>query len=474
MGTLFGALTNSLSAMEAYQNAMDVAQNNVSNASTPGYASQTATFTADPLNLSGGQDGGVSSGPTESTDSRYADQAVQAQQSQLGNYTAQNTALSSIQNLFDVTGQTGVIGALNNLFTSFSAWANDPSTSSNAQAVLSQASQLAEQFNSAAAFLSQTTTQNDQQISSTVQQINSLASQIATDNQALGQSSPPDPSIQANLESSIESLSKLANTSVLYASNGTATVLLAGQAPLVEGNQANPISVNFANSSTGGNANAVPDVQILDASGNDITGDISQGTLGGLLTVSNTILPSLQGNGQQQGALNVLAQQVADRVNAILTGATTTTGAAGTALFTYSSTSPVDVAATLAVNPAITAAALAPANANGSNAAALQLSDLGDSTASADEIDGQTINEYTAAIASQIGEQAAAAQTGQTQATQLLSQAQAMQTQISGVSLDAQAALVMQLQQGYDAAGKMVSVISSLANTLINMVPTSS
>jgi len=31
----------------------------------------------------------------------------------------------------------------------------------------------------------------------------------------------------------------------------------------------------------------------------------------------------------------------------------------------------------------------------------------------------------------------------------------------------------MQLQQGYDAAGKMVSVIAELANTLINMVPSS-
>lgn len=472
MGTLFGALNNSLSAMEAYQNAMDIAQNNVSNASTPGYASQTATFLADPLNLSGGQDGGVSSGPTQSTDSRYADQAVQAQLSQQGNYTAQNTALSSIQNLFDVTGQTGVIGALNNLFTSFSAWANDPATTSNAQAVLSQASQLAEQFNSAASFLSQITTQLNQQISSTVQQINSLASQTATDNQALGQTSPPDPSIQANLEASIENLSKLANVSAIYAPNGTATVLLGGQAALVVGNQANAISANFANSGTGGNPNAVPDVQILDASGNDITGDLSQGTLGGLLTVRNTTLPWLQGDGQQQGALNILAQQVADRVNAILTGGTTTAGAPGTALFTYSSSSPVDIAATFAVNPSITASALAPADASGSNAAALQLSNLGDSTAAADEIGGQTINQYAAAIAAQVGQQASAAQTGQTLHTQLLSQTQAMQTQISGVSLDAEAALVMQLQQGYDAAGRMVSVISSLANTLMNMIPT--
>ena len=97
----------------------------------------------------------------------------------------------------------------------------------------------------------------------------------------------------------------------------------------------------------------------------------------GLLNVRNTLLPSLQGDGQQQGALNILAQQVADRVNQILTSGTTTSGAPGTALFTYSSPSPVDVAATLAVNPAITASGLAPRNASGANAAALQLVEPG-------------------------------------------------------------------------------------------------
>jgi flagellar hook-associated protein 1 FlgK len=414
----------------------------------------------------------VSAGPTQSSDNKYADQAVQAQMSLQGGYTAQSTALSSVQSLFDVTGQTGVIGALNNLFQSFSAWATTPDSSSSQQSVLSQASALAQQFQSAASFLSQTTTQLNQQIGSTVQQINQLAGQIATDNAALNQGGPPDPGVQANLEASLESLSQLANTNVIFAPNGSATVLLGGQSSLVVGNQAYSIQANFSGSGSGGNPNAVPDAQIIDASGNDITSTLSQGTLGGLLNVRNTVLPSLQGDSQQQGALNILAQQVADRVNQILTAGTTTGGSPGTALFTYSNASPVDIAATLAVNPAITPAGLAPANSNGGNAAALQLSNLGDSVAPADEIDGQTIVQYAAGIATQVGQQASDAQTGQTLHTQLLSQAQAMQTQIEGVSLNAEAAMVMQLQQGYDAAGKMVSVIGSLATDLINMIPT--
>jgi flagellar hook-associated protein 1 FlgK len=473
MGTLFGALNSSLQAIQAFQNALEISQNNVSNASTPGYADQIATFEASPFNLSGGLSGGVQSGPTQSTDNYYADQAVRNQLSAQGNASAQNTALSSIQSLFDTTGQTGVLGALNQLFSSFSAWSASPSSTASQQTVLSQAAALAQQFRSAADALGQTTNQLNQQISSAVKQINNLASQIATDNAALAQSHPPDAGVQANLEANLESLSKLADISVSYQANGTATITL-GQGLLVVGTQSYAISANFSNAPAGGNPNAVADAQILDTNGNDLTGNISQGSLAGLLQVRNTVLPSLQGNGQQQGALNVLAQQVADRVNSILTSATTATGAAGVALFTYSNASPVDVAATLALNPAITTSTLAASNPGPpvvANGAALQLANLGSSTAAADTINGQTILQFAASTATNVGQQAATAQTNQTLYTQLLGQAQAVQTQLSGVSLDAEAVKVLELQKGYSAAGKMVSVIDSLATTLINMVP---
>ena len=105
-----------------------------------------------------------------------------------------------------------------------------------------------------------------------------------------------------------------------------------------------------------------------------------------------------------------------------------------------------------------------------SNGAALALSNLGNSTNAADQIDGQTIEQFYSGMATQVGQQASDAQTNQTLATTLLTQAQAVQTQISGVSLDAEAVQVMELQKGYDAAGKMVSVIDSLTDMLINMV----
>ena len=471
MGGLFSSLNSSVEALRSIESALAVSQNNVSNASTAGYARQIAQLDSQPFNLSAGLTGGVQFGGTQTTQNEYLNQAVRTQLSAQGYFTGQSNPLASIQSLFDVSGQSGVTGALNNLFQSFSAWSATPNTTT-AQAVLNQAQSVAQSFQSAAASLSQITTSVNQQISSNVSQINNLAAAIQRANIAIQNSTAPDAGLDANLHATLESLSQIADVTVSYAPNGTATVLLGGQTPLVIGDQQYTIQASFSGTGTPAIPNATPDARILDSDGQDITSHISQGTLGGLLAVRNSVLPSLQGDGQQQGALNQLAQQIADRVNQILTSAQTAGGQPGAALFTYSATSPAGVAQTLRLDPNITAATLAPANPGPplvSNGAALQLASLGSSMDPADKISGQTILQFLNNMATRAGQSAADAQVGNNLHTQLLAQSRSLQTQVSGISLDAEAAQVLQLQQGYQAATKMVSVINTLADSLLNM-----
>jgi flagellar hook-associated protein 1 FlgK len=472
MGGLFSSLNTSVEALRSLQSALAVTQNNVSNANTPGYARQIALLESQPFNLSAGLAGGVQFGGTQSTQNEYLNQAVRTQLSAQGYFTGESNPLASIQSMFDVSGKTGLTGALNNLFQSFSAWSATPNTTS-AQAVLNQAQAVAQSFQSAAASLSQVTNNVNQQISSNVNQINNLTAAIQQANIAIGNSNAPDAGLDANLHASLESLSQIADITVSFAPNGTATVLLGGQTPLVIGAQQYTIQASFAPTGTPTIPNATPDARILDSNGQDITSHISQGSLGGLLNVRNTVLSSLQGDGQQQGALNQLAQQVADRVNSILTSAQTPGGAAGAPLFTYNAGSPAGIAQTLALDPNITAGTLAPVNPGPpvvSNGAALQLAGLGNSTNPADQIAGQTMLQFLSSMATQAGQSASDAQTGSNLHAQLLAQSRSLQTQVSGISLDAEAAQVLQLQQGYQAASKMVSVINSLSDALLNMV----
>jgi len=100
----------------------------------------------------------------------------------------------------------------------------------------------------------------------------------------------------------------------------------------------------------------------------------------------------------------------------------------------------------------------------------LSLAGLGDSTAATDTINGQSILNFLNAQTQTIGQQVASATSGQTVAQKSLTQAQALRTQVSGVSLNEEAINVMELQRGYQAISKMISVIDGLTDTLINMV----
>ena len=56
----------------------------------------------------------------------------------------------------------------------------------------------------------------------------------------------------------------------------------------------------------------------------------------------------------------------------------------------------------------------------------------------------------------------------------VLTQAQTQRTNQTGVSLDAEAAKLLQFQQSYQAVGKLVGVINSLTDTLMAMMPATS
>jgi len=356
---LFANLTNSVKALNAFEQSLEVAQNNVSNASTAGYAKQLATLNALPFHPGTGLLGGVQAGAPQSTRDEYLEQAVQYQNSSVGNYTAQAQALGGIQPIFDVTGQTGIIAALNSMFQSLSAWSANPDSAAARQDVLSKAQDLGASFQQASSVLSSVTSNVGNQITSTVSQINTLAAQVQAYNVQHIQSGAADSGLDAHLHDTLESLSGLAGITARFESDGSVTLLLGGQTPLVIGSHQYSLQAANFTPAAPTNPNATPSIQILDANGQNVTGNVLGGTLGGLLTVRNSVLPSLQGDSQQAGALNLMAKKVADRVNQLLASGTDPSGNAGAPLFTYDASSAVNTARSLAIDPNITANTLA-------------------------------------------------------------------------------------------------------------------
>jgi flagellar hook-associated protein 1 FlgK len=478
MSNLLALMGNSGSALDVLQQALSVVQNNVSNASTPGYASQQLNIGAAPFDVVAGAAGGITADGLNSSRDTYADTSVQQQLQTLGLYTAQAQSTGTIQSLFDASGTSGVSSALNNLLTAFSSWSASPSDEATGQQVISSASALASSVQGLSQSLSSTAVQLNQQIGSTVDQIDSLGAQIQQYNvEAVRNGNQPDPGAAAQLENNLENLSQLVNMTTLTQPDGAVTVLVGGGTPLVIGDQLNSLSASDFLSAQPPPANpaAPPTAHVLDSNGNDITANITGGQLGGLLDSRNRVLSSMIGDGQQPGSLNVFAKTLADTVNGILESGTVSTqagAAAGTALFTYNNADATLAAGSLAVNPAITPGQLAPVDSLGNaNGNANTLASLGNSNTAEGVVNGENLVEYFAGIASGAGQENQTAQSNQTQQQQVVSQVTSTRDQISGVSLDGQAAEVLQLQRGYQAVSQVLTIINDAVTSILELVP---
>jgi flagellar hook-associated protein 1 FlgK len=290
-------------------------------------------------------------------------------------------------------------------------------------------------------------------------------------NTAKARDKTPDPGLDANLNSTLENLSQLADIQVLHQQDASVTVLLGGQTPLVIGQQANPLQLGFSVPSGSAFPGNPPAATILEQNGEDVTAHVNSGNLAGLLSVRNSTLASLIGSPSQAGDLNTLAKNFADAVNATLAAGSTTTGTPpvpGPPLFVYGSGS--NVAATITVNPAITPNQLAAVDpvSGISNGTALALANLDSNSATF--INGQSFSQFFSSLATRVGSQISSATSSAQVQTQAVSQAQALRQQVSGVSLDEEATRLIQLQTAYQAASKVVTVIDELTQTLINMV----
>jgi flagellar hook-associated protein 1 len=483
MGALLSSLSTIGNALDVFQNALSVSSDNISNSSTPGYVEQTEQLNALPFDTVTSSGGGVSGGPVTSARDVYAEEAVQSATTNLGTWTQLVNTLQPVQSTFDVTGTTGISAAMSQFYSAASTWSTDTGDSTDQQGVIDAAQNVAEAFQQESAELQQASSTANGQMTNLVSQVNSLASQIQQDNVALAQQGPNNSAIQANVYSSLQQLSQLVPITSFTNTDGSTTVLLGGQTPLVIGQTQYQISSTLTVPANATNPNGPPTAVVLDSNGNNISSEITGGELGGLLQ-ANSALAQLQGDSSQQGSLNQLAQTFADNVNSILTSgnitaANSTTGAAavpGIPLFTYTAGNPSTVAQTLQVNPAITGsqlAAIQPGPPEVDNGVALALAGLGTSTSSADQIDGMNYAAYYGQMAGNLGSTISNATNNQTTAQSMVTQAENVRQTVSGVDLNSEAVTVMQFQRAYDAASKMVTVLDEISQDVVDMIPSS-
>jgi len=342
---------------------------------------------------------------------------------------------------------------MSSLFASFSQLSVTPNDATARQNVLNQAQTLAQNFQTTAAGLESQGTDLDAQTNTTIASINQLAGEVASINgdNRVDPSGNVNAGVDAQLNSTLEQLSQLVNFTALQQSDGTVSVYIGGQTPLVVGSQTYAISGDFS----------TPQTAVDSSTGADITSQLTGGQLGASLNDKNNLLPSyIQG-------LNTLAQSVADQVNTGLDNGIDENGAAPASdLFTYNAS--VGAAATMGVNP-LTPDQIAAAlpGAPGGNGNALALAAL----ANGANLNNETFAQFYGNLGEQVGNDLSTATNNQTTQQALLNQVQTLRQQTSGVSLDEEAANLIAFQRAYQADAKMVTVLDSLTDTLMNILP---
>jgi flagellar hook-associated protein 1 FlgK len=289
----------SVSALQAFQAAINVTSNNIANANTPGYDVESATLTelvpqSDGLTTVGA---GVGvSGITRAYSQAAANQ-LNNSQSTLAQLTALQNYSTQIDNLFG-TNLGGVSTALQSFYSAASTVANDPTSTASRQALLSDAQGVASSFQSASSQLNALNTDVNSRITTDVQQINSISSTIATLNNqietATSQNGGQAPNeLLDQRDQQISNLSQLVGVTTTTQADGAVNVFIGNGQPLVLEdksetlntlpNQFNASQLEIGSSTTAGT----------------ISSQITSGDLGGLLAArSQVINPALNQLGQ--------------------------------------------------------------------------------------------------------------------------------------------------------------------------------
>ena len=449
MGGLNAALSVATGALSAQEAAIEVANNNIANANTPGYNREIVDLSAagstDSQGVSIG-DGVLVNGVTTVRD-QLLDERIQQQTSVQAAAASQSGVLAAVEPFFS-TSSSNVGTALSSFFTSVSALSSAPSNQADRQTVISNAENLVDEFHSTSSALTSVQVGLNTQVNGDVTQINTLASQIASLNgqisQAVGQQDGAETLIDQRAQAE-QQLAGLTQISITTSSAGDTITTGTGTA-LAAGAQSFPLSTITGSDGL---------TQVVDSTGTTITGELTGGDLGGLLTARDSQIPNYVSQ------LDSLAGGFIASFNTAQASGYDLAGSVGTKLFTGTSASSIALATT--DGSAIAASSDGTDGSNGNVQALAGVQSQALPT-------GESPTDTFASLVNAVGNDASQASTQSTAVQASLTQLTNQQSATSGVSIDEESSNLIRFQQAYEAAAEVITTIRSLFDTTMDMV----
>lgn len=472
MAGLFSDLGISARALGAQSKAIEVAGNNLANVNNASYARQRVLMGARGSfdTPSGPQSMGVEALGIQQIRDQFLDAQMTREISQTEFLNAQNSNLlkaqSSLGEQLDGTGgassindtgssSNGISAALNGFFNSFENLSANPTDTGAKQVLLQKADILAGKLNTSDARLATLQSDITAQIGSDVSTANSLLTGIAKLNGQIQQMEIDAPGSAVDLrdqrQANLEELAKYMDftAKVIPGGNGQIQifakdssgndVMLVDKASVAGG------GVSFDGTQFTGGANGVP----LGLQG---------GSLRGNLLVRDGAIQGLR------DSLKNTASQLTSAVNA----AYNPTGATGD----FFQSGPPGGGRIIALDPALSVSTLKTTDTGnaGANELALAVANVAQqkfSTAAGGLVDG-TLGGFYGAAVSGLGQSIAGVQSKLTDQQTVQQMVQTQRDSVSGVSQDEEMADLMKYQRAFQAQARMINVVDSLLDTVVN------
>jgi flagellar hook-associated protein 1 FlgK len=358
---------------------------------------------------------------------------------------AQN-ALEEVEVVLNEPSDNGLSDQLAEFFRVWQELAGDPTDGAVRTTVIEQSAALATAFSSAANQLADIRTNLDNQVEMRVAEANSFAAQIAELNARVVQvevSGQSANDFRDRRDLLIDKLSKLVQVQVTENADGSLNVAVSGR-NFIAGNTVD-------NLTTVVNGSGFLDIQFSSDNAAVTPGD---GELNGLINSRDVKLP------KYLTALNQIAGDLITAVNALHTTGYGQDGVTGRAFFTGTD------AASIAINPVVVAdprliGVASAANQSGNNAVALAIAQLRHTMSPKPE-------DAFGALIAEVGIDAQEARSTAENQQVLVSLLERRRDEVSGVSLDEEAVMMVRYQRAYEAASRMITAVDEMLDVLIN------
>jgi flagellar hook-associated protein 1 FlgK len=460
MSSLNDILSTGRRALLVQQLAMQVVGQNTANVNTPGYTRRRLDLGIAPPynNITPWNAGsGVDLEFLGRVRDRFVDEQIRSGNADLGYWTQRDDLLGRIEEIYSELGGSAISDQLQEFWDAWSDLSNNPEAMSGRIALLEKAQSLASGVRRVYGELAARRDQVDAQFVAGIEEVNTLTSRIASLNVQIvkAETSGQEASdLRDTRDLALDWLSQLMNITIEENPDGAVNVYNGGQI-LVQLDR----SVNLTVSQVNRNGY--------------VASVVSYGMNGAPLHVEGGELKSLielrdDDIGRAMGDLDQFAVTLAARVNEIHCTGYGLTNSNGIEFFASDVTGAADfrLSALVVDDPSRIAAASA-ADAPGDNSIALQIASIQNEKLLRD---GRvTLDAFYRDSVLAVGSSKSYA-SGQLKVEQAaMTNLENRRQQLSGVSLDEEMTRLVQVQQAYEAAARIITTVDEMMQTVLSL-----